>query len=190
MPKKSEELVQDIIDCSDRDNAIQVLNDTLESLHLSSNYSYMVKLRDKLDEFSERYQGIVKNYTSDITDYHTLSQIRTELNFLYQEVTDELTAEVNQLKILTEESKTVKRAKAIERLENSELAHKLNAKSATALRDIVGYDEKYQEFVNEISIAYGNYKKLENLLNSIRMMIDNVSSHQHRERVIMQKEPK
>lgn len=190
MSKTSAEIIQDIQKAENRDQAIGVLHDTLEALHLSSNYTRMVQLRDKIDEYSKKFAEVTKDYSIGITDYDKLVHLRIELNFLYRDITDELTAEVNQLKVLMEESKTTRRAEAIDQLKDSEIAQRLNAKSANALRDIVGSNEEYKKYVTEMSIAYGNYKKLDNLLNSIRMMIDSIASQQHRERIVMQKDPK
>ena len=63
-----------------------------------------------------------------------------------------------------------------------------NAKSTSALRDIVGMSGIYKEFVANYSIAYGLYKNLETLLNSIKLFIDLLASASKQEQLIQQKD--
>ena len=50
--------------------------------------------------------------------------------------------------------------------------------SASTLRDILGLDDEYSEYIHRLSQSYGNYKTLESFLISIRDFINLMSSMQ------------
>lgn len=191
--KKAEELIPLIINASDRQSAISVLNKTLESLYLTNDYVNIVHLKDRLQEYQAEYQGIVDTYKElgEVKAYAELHSIRTDLNFLYREVTDNLVFDINRLKIYYEEYKTIQRSRSMESLkENEDFQQKFKAKSTSALRDAVGADKEYNEYVTATSISYGLYQNLQTMLNSIRQMIDSVASEESFLRIIENKDVK
>ena len=188
--KKSAELIPKIIEATDKSSAIGVLNLVLQSLHFSSDYLELVALKDELDEYSEKFNQICKDCLT-LEDISQINNKRIELNFLYREITDKLTFPVNKLKIFHEESKTINRASAMMQIrENEDIQSKIKATSSTALRDIVGLSDTYKENVSCISISYGLYKQLDNLLSAIKMMTDSLASKSSYERIITMKDVK
>jgi hypothetical protein len=191
MVKKSEKLIPKIIEAKTREEAIQVLLDTLEDLHLSTSYTEMVRLRDRVEYYQDRFKKEIGGLSGDaIIEYEALNNIRLTLSFLYREIQDELSAPINSNKIYYEEVKTARRAEGLEELLDSETAERFKAKSASALRDIVGASKSYKEYAAEYAIAYGNYKTLESLLNSIRLTLDSIASREKRELIILSKDVK
>jgi hypothetical protein len=191
MTKKLEKLIPKIIEATTREAAVNVLLETLENLYLSTSYTEMVRLRDRLEHYQDRFKTEISGLSGDaIIEYEELNNVRLTLSFLYREIQDELSAPINSNKIYYEEVKTARRAEGLEELLDSETAEKFKAKSASALRDIVGASKSYKEYASEYAIAYGNYKTLESLLNSIRLTLDSIASREKRELIILSKDVK
>lgn len=160
-------------------DAVEVLEEVLSALHLSNDYTTLVGLKTRLKEFEKQYREITDDLRSLSfpRKYEDVHNIRTELNFLYRDISDELSFEINRTKIYYEEYKTVQRAASIENIKNDEtLQEKFKAKSTSALRDIVGADGDYEEYVALASISYGLFQNLISLLNSIRMTTDTLAA--------------
>ncbi len=191
--KKAGELLPLIIAAQTDEDAIGVLNKTLEALYLTSNYTEIVALQDELKAFEKQYREISDQYRSLVVprSYDDLHNIRVELNFLYRDISDSLTFDTNRLKIHFEETKTVQRAVSMQNLKrNEDVQRDFKASSASALRDIVGLDGDYVEHTACQSISYGLYQNLSTLLNGIRQMVDSIASEEKRELLILSKDQK
>ena len=177
--KKSIKIIPQIIECKDRDKAIDILNQVLIELNLRSDYIHLNELKDRLDYYQKEFNK-ESDHLRELAhprDINDLNQIRINLNFIYRDITDELSFQINKVKIYHEENKTAIRGAAMfEIAEDEEKQSKVKAKSASALRDIYGASEEYKQYVNEASISYGLYKNLENLLNAIKMMTDSIAA--------------
>jgi len=173
--KKAADLVPKIIEANDRNSAIEVLNDVLEALYLTQSYTEMVYLQDKLKGYQKQYREISDEYRSlDVPKrFDDVHNVRVDLNFLYRDIVDELDFDINRLKIYYEEGKTTTRADAISALKQRD---EYTKKSESSLRDIVGMDDGYKEYVALVSMSYGMYKALNNLLTNIKMMADSLAS--------------
>jgi hypothetical protein len=188
---KGKELLPKIIEASNNTEAISVLHDILEVLHLSDNYTNLVKIRDELQEEKQNFISITNAYNNADQDIETMMQFRKNMNFLYRDITDKFSYVVNKNKIYFEEEKTAVRAKAMENLKNNKEAQEIfKTKSTSGLRDIVGFDNAYQEYISNAGISYGLYQELSSVLNSIRMYIDLVASQIKHEQLILQKDVK
>lgn len=177
--KKAGELLPKIIEATDRNSAIKVLNDVLEALYLTHNYTELVGLKDTLSGYEAKYKEISNRYRNleSPKTFDAVHDIRVDLNFLYRDIVDELDFDVNRLKIYYEEVKTSVRADSMLSLkEDEDFQAKIKANSTSALRDIVGADDGYKEYVSLASISYGLYQNLRNLLNSVRQMTDSLAS--------------
>lgn len=177
--KKAGELIPKIIEANTKEKAIEVLNDTLEALYLTNNYTQLVHLKDSLSGYEKQFKDVSNVYRSLVSPrrFEDVHAIRVDLNFLYRDIVDELDFEINRLKIYWEEQKTVVRASSMVSLkEDEDFQSKIKANSTSALRDIVGADDGYKEFVSLASISYGLYQNLRDLLNSIRQMTDSLAS--------------
>lgn len=193
MANKSADLIPQIIEAKTKEEAIIVLNETLKMLYLTTNYTEIVALQDILKEYQEDYKKISDVYRSLSTprSYEDIHAIRIDLNFLFRDTSDALSFDVNRLKVWFEETKTIQRGNSMRNLlDNQEVQEKFKAKSSSALRDIVGLDGDYVEHTSCQSISYGLYQNLSNLLNSIRQMIDSISSEERREMIILTKDVK
>jgi hypothetical protein len=177
---KGEKLIPLIIGATDREKAINVLNETLKVLHLTTDYLDLVKLKDKLDEYQEQFKEISKEYeqSSFPREYHFLAKTRDDLAFLYRDITDSLSFEINSAKIrFGEDAKTEARGESIMALkDNADL--KINDKkvSVSQLREVYGVAPEYKEYLNLYSISYGLYQNLIKLFESIKMLSDSISS--------------
>lgn len=188
---KAKELLPKIIGATNNKQAVEVLHLLLESLYLTNDYTDIVKLKDKLTDYKDNYRTITDTYEQSKRTIEDMLNCRTNLNFLYRDTSDAMSFDVNRLKIFYEEAKTSVRGESLKNLkEDKAIQETFNAKSTSALRDIVGISGKYQEYIANYSISYGLYKDLEALLNSIRMFLDLLSSAIKNEQLILQKDIK
>ena len=193
MAQKSAELIPQIIEANTLVQAVEVIQNTLKLLYLTTSYTEIVGLQDILKTYEEEYRKISDVYRSleQPRSYEDIHAIRIDLNFLFRDISDTLSFDVNRLKIWFEETKTVQRGNSMKNLlDNEEVQAKFKAKTSSSLRDIVGLDGDYVEHTSCQSISYGLYQNLANLLNSIRQMIDSISSEERREMIILQKDVK
>lgn len=189
--KKSQELIPKIISAKTDDDAIAILYETLNALYLTSDYTDIVALKDKLEEHKAEFKRITNEFREEEHDYDSVIKYRTDLNFLYRDIQDQLTFDVNRLKIHYEEYKTVQRFESMSSLkDNEEISGKFKAKSASAIRDIIGGDSGYKEYVSLASISYGLWQELGKVLESIRLFTDTLASMAKREMTIDIKDAK
>lgn len=188
---KAKSLLPKIIEATNNQEAIKVLNDVLQALYLTNNYTDIVKLKDDLEEQKVKYNRITNEYDNGEKNLPNMIETRTRLNFLYRDISDKFTFDINRLKIFFEEQKTVVRGQSMKNLRaDVEVQEMFKATSTSALRDIVGISSKYEEFVANASISYGLWQELNNILNSIRMFIDLLASSIKNEQLILQKDVK
>ena len=188
---KAKDLLPKIIEATTKTQAIEALHEVLEALHLSDNYTNLVKTRDGLSDEKEKFVQMTDDYDKSQKTLEDMIDIRTKLNFLYRDVSDKFSYVINKNKIFFEEQKTSVRAEAMRNLKENEEAQTIfKTKSTSRLRDIVGFDTKYQEYISNASISYGLYQELNSVLNSIRMFIDLISSTIKNEQIILQKDVK
>jgi hypothetical protein len=177
--KKAGELIPKIISADTKEKAIEVLNDTLEALYLTTDYTELVHLKDVLNGYEKQYKEISDRYRSldSPRRFENVHGIRVDLNFLYRDIVDELDFSINKNKIYYEERKTIVRSSSILELrEDSEFQERIKATSTSALRDVMGESGSYKKYVSLASISYGLYQNLRDLLNSIRLMTDSLAS--------------
>lgn len=188
---RSRELLPEIVKASNNTEAVEVLHSILELLHLSESYTNLVKVRDDLAEHKDKFRNITDEYDKSEKDMAVIIETRSKLNFLYRDITDKFSYIVNKNKIFFEEQKTAVRAESMRSLrDNEEIQAIFKTKSTSGLRDIVGMDARYQEYISNAAISYGVYQELNNVLNSIRMFIDLLASHIKNEQLILQKDAK
>lgn len=190
---KSEKLIPLIVAAVDEESAISVLWQVLKELHLTSNYTDLVALKERIDYFKKCYRDTSDEYRA-LTAPRSIDDVlhyRVELNFLYRDINDELTFDINRLKIYYEEYKTVQRFESMENVRvNDIVVENYKVKSASALRDIVGADPKYTEFTSLASVSYGLWQELSKLLESIKLLTDSLSAEAKRATVIEYKDVK
>lgn len=188
--KKSTQLIPLIVEAQNKEQAINVLREMLASLYLTTEYIEITKLKDTLEEYKAQYAEVVDKYKElgEVRHYTQVHDIRTELNFLMRDITDNLVFDINRLKVYYEEYKTIQRAESMKSLKsNEELQKQIKATSTSALRDIVGADEDYNSYVTTASISYGLYIELRYLLSNIEQFTNSLSSE---ERYLLQVEAK
>jgi hypothetical protein len=121
MSSKSRELLPKIVGASNNNEAIEVLHDVLELLHLSNSYTDLVKVRDDLTEQKQIFAEITNTYNNSEKSIEVMMDFRKDLNFLYRDISDKFSYTVNKNKIFFEEQKTAVRAEAMKNLkENNE----------------------------------------------------------------------
>lgn len=188
--KKSTQLIPLIVEAQNKEQAINVLREMLASLYLTTEYIEITKLKDTLEDYKAQYAEVVDKYKElgEVRHYTQVHDIRTELNFLMRDITDNLVFDINRLKVYYEEYKTIQRAESMKSLKsNEELQKQIKATSTSALRDIVGADEDYNSYVTTASISYGLYIELRYLLSNIEQFTNSLSSE---ERYLLQVEAK
>lgn len=188
---KSKELIPLIQKATTKDEAIKVLYEVLDALHMTSSYTEMVALKDKLGEYKDEYKKITSAYEKSDQSYKETDNTRGQLNFLMVNLTDELSFQVNKTKIYYENLRTQIRSESIQDIGQDEVLKKtMNVKSISAIEKIYGIQDSYKEYVVNYSMAYGIYKDLGNLLESIKLFTDLLASRISMERVILMKDQK
>jgi hypothetical protein len=192
MSNKAKELIPQIIEAKNEADAIGVLKNTMKLLHLSTSYSSMGDLRDRLDHYQREFRRISQGLAEEgvIIEYSALNHMRANLSFLYRDIQDELSAPINSNKIFYEEIKTTRRAEGLKELRESDIARDFKANSTNALKEILGASETYAQYANDYAIAYGNFKTLDNLLNAVRLSLDSIASREKYELIVLQKDAK
>lgn len=179
--KKSINLIPKIIEATTREEAIEVLNEMLSSLYITNEYVDASKIKDKLEGYKTQYKSITTNYDNlgQVKSYQQVNEIRKDLNFLYRDIVDNIVFDINRLKIYYEEYKTIQRASSMTSLKNNQtFQSNIKATSPSALRDIVGADEQYNEYVATTSITYGMYMELKELLEAVKQFTNTISSEE------------
>jgi hypothetical protein len=178
--EKAKEFIKPIIEASDKDSAVKVINGIARKLHLFRNYDHLVNLKDRMDDFKLEFKEIEKRYKNMTIPrlYPSLHELRVELSFLSLYFTDELSFEINKCKIFHEERKTEARAEGILDLKEDEEFNKRFDKklSATAIRELVGASNVYQEFINLTSYSYGLYQEFHKISDAMKLFNDALAS--------------
>lgn len=188
--KKAAELVPLIINAKTKEEAIAAIRKTMELLNLTSDYVILNSLKTELEQFEVQYGEIERRYRELAVprSYEDVHSIRVDLNFLYRDVSDRLSFDVNKNKAYWEECRTAVRGEAMLDLNAQEdLPMK---KSVSALENLWGTSSKYKEYMVNFSMAYGMYKNLDTLLNSMKAFIDALSSEERHILTILSKDPK
>lgn len=184
---KSERLIPLIIEAKTSDAAISILYEVLKELHLTSDYTDLVALKEKMEYYKSSFRDMSNDYRK-IEAPVPLDQVlkfRTDLNFLYRDINDELTFDINRLKIYYDEYKTIQRFESMENLKtDKDVVERYKVKSTSALRDIVGADAKYKEFTSLASVSYGLWQELTRLLDSVKLFTDTLASEAKRATII------
>lgn len=181
MANKSKELIPLIIEANDAEGAISVLKEVMDNLYITEDYVEIMRITDRIREMKDDFDRIVAPIKNMERTMENIIEVRTNLTFLYKDVINEFSFDVNKAKIFEEEFKTAERGKALTRLSiNKDILEQFNMKkpSASTLRDVLGLDDKYSEYIHRLSQSYANYKTLESFLISIRDFINLTSSMQ------------
>ena len=181
MANKSKNLIPLIIDAKDVDEAFSVLKEVMDNLYITEDYVEIMRITDRINEMKAEYNALTNKIKTMEKTTENILDMRMELTFFYRDVTNEFSFDVNKAKIFEEEFKTAERGKALTRLsDNKNVLEQFNMKkpSASTLRDILGLDDEYSEYIHRLSQSYGNYKTLESFLISIRDFINLMSSMQ------------
>lgn len=180
---KSSELIPRIITATSKQESIEILTDALKMLHLTSDYTALVALKDKLDEYKQTFREIKNKYKVLETPrfYTQVHEIRVELDFLYQDVVDDLSFEVNKLKIYwgddrRSEIRATSVERATQRMEKEAEATGTKKPSHSLVMDMFGKEDTYKEFLNYKAMSYGTFKELTYLLTAITSVTNSLSS--------------
>ena len=137
MSDTAKQLVDKIVECTDQLCAVDIIKEVISNLKVSQNYQRMVEVERGIRELESAFQELQEEFhRMELPRQYTLVQeTRTRANFIYRELVDNYVHEVNRVKMLLEESKTIERAKALEYLKESSTFGSI-AKST--LRDYLG----------------------------------------------------
>jgi hypothetical protein len=185
--KKAAKIVESIVSANDEIVALGVLKNILQELYLTSDYTFLVGLKDKLNTFEAQFKGLCDRYKNSQKSYSEIDDIRTECVFLYRDINDELSFDIDRLKIHYENDKTVRRYDAMESLKGD---NPFNSKSASAVRELIGGDPGYKEYVSLAAISYGLWKEKGGLMDTIKLFTDSLASRARKEFTIESQDAK
>ena len=173
------------------EQAIEILNDVLSALHLTNDYTSLMKIEENLQSEMVRFRNITTAYENSKKTVQDMLDARLSLNFLYRDIVDRFSYDINSKKIYFEELKTIQRADSMRNLKNNkEIVEEFNLNSTSSLRDSLGMDDDYKSYVSNVSISYGLYQELQSFLNSIRQFIDYLASAIKQEQLILTQDAK
>lgn len=188
--KTSSEILEGIIKAKNKDEAKEIIYDTLRALHIATDYKELKGYKDQLDDFQAEFSDISSDYAElAVPSLEDLQSLRNRLNFLYRDLADSLSFEVNRLKIHYEEYKTVQRYKSMKDVQSNE-SIEFKVGSASAARELIGADEGYQRYITLASFSYGLWQDFRDLQNAIKMMTDNIAARYKTERDVQIKDVK
>ena len=175
MSERAKQIVDKIVDCKDEVWAVDIIKEVIDNLRVSKNYERMVEVEGGIRELEGTFAELQEEFhRMELPRQYTLVQeTRTRANFIYRELVDNYVHEVNRVKMLLEESKTVERAKALDYLKKHEEYSHI-AKSS--MRDYLGASPNYEEWIRDYSMAYANYQYLSKVLESVRIFTDTCAS--------------
>jgi len=171
----AKQLVDKIVECTDQLCAVDIIKEVISNLKVSRNYQRMVEVEGGIRELEKAFSELQEEFhrMELPRQYNLVQEARTKANFIYRELVDHYVHEVNRVKMLLEESKTIERAKALEYLKESSTFGSI-AKST--LRDYLGASPNYEEWIRDYSMAYANYQYLAKVLESVRIFTDTCAS--------------
>jgi hypothetical protein len=175
MTDTAKQLVDRIVECKDQLCAVDIIKEVINNLKVSRNYQRMVEVEKGIRELESAFKELQEEFhvMALPRQYTVVQETRTKANFIYRELVDNYVHEVNRVKMLLEESKTVERAKALEYLKND--ANYSNIAKST-MRDYLGASPNYEEWIRDYSMAYANYQYLSKVLESVRIFTDTCAS--------------
>ena len=175
MSDTAKQLVDKIVECTDELCAVDIIKEVISNLKVSRKYQRMVEVEGGIRELEKAFSELQEEFhrMELPRQYNLVQEARTKANFIYRELVDHYVHEVNRVKMLLEESKTVERAKALEYLKESSTFGSI-AKST--LRDYLGASPNYEEWIRDYSMAYANYQYLSKVLESVRIFTDTCAS--------------
>jgi len=178
MAKKAKKIIDLIVKAKTNEDAVDVLNQTLKELYITSDYTFLVSLQDKMNDYQQEFKSLCDSYDASDKSYQIIDEIRTNCAFLFREVNDELSFDIDRLKIFYENDKTVRRYDAMVNIKKD---NEFNSKSASAVRELIGGDDGYREYISLASMSYGMWKEKSGLLESIKLFTDALASRARKE---------
>lgn len=176
---KSEDLIPQIIEAKDKSDAIEVMRNVLSILNFSNEYAEISKLANELEEDKDYFTALTDTIEDCKGDIQKLFDMKIKLNYFYRDMGDKYKFKAHLWKIFWQEVKTQRRAEAMSRLkEDPDILESMSIKSASAsaLREIIGADAGYQEFIKTYPLAEGFQKSVDNFLDVIYQFTNTVAS--------------
>lgn len=176
---KSEDLIPQIIEAKDKSDAVEVMKNVLNILNFSNEYAEISKLANELEEDKDYFTALTDSIEDCKGDIHKLFDMKLKLNYFYRDTGDKYKFKAHQWKIFWQEVKTQRRAEAMANIkENPDILESMSIKSASAsaLREIIGADAGYQEFIKTYPLAEGFQKSVDNFLDVIYQFTNTVAS--------------
>lgn len=93
---KAAELLPKMVEVKNKTEALEVLYQILQSLHLTNNYTDLVKIKDELEEKKTAFHSITDAYGKSEKTLQTLMDYRQHLSFLYRDVVDQFSFKINK----------------------------------------------------------------------------------------------
>ena len=178
--KKGDALVPSIIAAKDTDDALEVLEQVAELLHISDSYNTIRALKDDLNTYRQNFTNIRAkiNALGSPYDMAVLQGLRLELSFLFSDLNDsDIVFHVNRLKIQYEQSgKTAKSEAYMSVKSNTELLETLGSKAQKTIEMAAGSTAAYTEWNRCSSSSYGLFCELRAIQEAITLVSHSVSS--------------
>lgn len=176
---KNEDLIPQIIEAKDKQDAITVMKSVLQILNFSNDYVEISKLANELEEDKEYFTALTDSIEDCKGNIQKLFDMKVKLNYFYRDMGDKYKFKAHKWKIFWQEVKTQRRAEAMANIKESpDILESMSIKSASAsaLREIIGADSGYQEYIKTYPLAEALQKSVDNFLDVIYQFTNTVAS--------------
>lgn len=176
---KAEKYLEGIINATTEEQAIEILTEMAKDLGIGQSHGKLMFLKERLELYQKKFKEIRNKIQPDtVYDVKYLQDVRMEAGLCYQEMVDQLSFEVNRLKIAYgEDRKSEIRSTVLTELMNDEEFKKEhNAKSISALKEVYAVRPSYKEWLTCSSISYGLWNDYRSTLQHMQFFIDGIAA--------------
>lgn len=185
--QKAEKYLESIVQSSNREEALAILHEVAKDLGIGQSYGQLVTLKERLDLHKTSFRDLQKSHRLEVVPtVKFLQNLRMEVIHCYQEITDELSTDINRLKIaFGDDRRTEVRGSIVSRLmQDKEFQEKNKAKSVSAIEKIYGTDDEYKEWLACSQLSYGLWNDYRDTMRYINMFIDALASQIRTEQAV------
>lgn len=185
--QKSKKYLGKIISAVTEEEAVEILTQLSKELGIGQSYGKLLHLKERLDLHKLAFKEIEKSLEEEsVPTSDFLKNLRQEAIHCYQELSDELTFDINRLKIAYgEDRKSEVRGEILVALNADEDFKATNkAKSLSALKEIYSVHDSYKEWLTCAAMSYGLWNDLRETLKYINFFIDLLASKVRNEQTI------
>lgn len=177
--QKAEKYLEGIVAATTEEQAVEVLREIAADLGIGQSFGQLNHIKERLDLHKAAFRLLQDKLKEEpIPDIKFLQNLRQETVHCHQELCDELSYDVNRLKIaFGDDRKSEVRSSILKKLWRDDDFKKENkANSISALKEIYSDDDEYKEWLACSTVSYGIWNDYRDTMKYINMFIDGVAA--------------